>query len=74
MKLAHTKLKILMHLLNLVLYVLSVFVMTGIIDIIYSIPIGILWLFIPIHILSVLNYQVGRRIWRYSLLLGYIFQ
>lgn len=68
MKLAHTRLKILMHLLNVFLYVISIFVMTGGIDIYFSIPIGVLWLLIPIHIFSVLNYQVGRRIWRYSLL------
>ena len=68
MKLAHTRLKILMHLLNVFLYVISIFVMTGGIDIYYSVPIGVLWLLIPIHIFSVLNYQVGRRIWRYSLL------
>lgn len=68
MKLAHTRLKILMHLMNVFLYVISIFILTGYLDIYYSIPVGLLWLLMPIHIFSVLNYHVARRIWRYSLL------
>jgi hypothetical protein len=68
LKISHSKYKFFICILNILKCILSLFILTGYIDTKYSIIIGIIWLFIPIHVFLISNRLILKRMWGKSFL------
>ena len=68
LKFAHKKTKYLINILNLLVSIIGLCILSDFIPIDYSIYIGLLWLLIPLHVLSISNRLVMKRMWRNSFL------
>ena len=68
LKISHSKYKFLICFLNIFKCIFSLFILTGFIDVQYSMLIGIIWLFIPLHVFFISNRLILRRMWKKSFL------